>query len=74
MLRFTALTLRRTASGKETMRRKNTKPLAEKTFGNTLRQSERKWGIAYDKNLDIGYGKRARGYRGVHTLVNADYQ
>lgn len=48
------------------------KPLAEKTFGNTLRQSERKWGIAYDKNLDIGYGKRARGYRGVHTLVNAD--
>lgn len=48
------------------------KPLAEKTFGNTLRQSERKWGIAYDKNLDIGHGKRARGYRGVHTLVNAD--
>ena len=50
------------------------KPLAEKTFGNTLRQSERKWGIAYDKNLDIGYDKRARGYRGVHTLVNTDYQ
>lgn len=48
------------------------KPLAEKTFGNTLRQSERKWGITYDKNLDIGHGKRARGYRGVHTLVNAD--
>jgi len=50
------------------------KPLAEKTFGNTLRQSERKWGIAYDKNLDIGHDKRARGYRGVHTLVNTDYQ
>ena len=30
--------------------------------------------IAYDKNLDIGHGKRARGYRGVHTLVNTDYQ
>lgn len=48
------------------------KPLAEKTFGNSLRQSERKWHIAYDKNLDIGHGKRARGYRGVHTLVNVD--
>ena len=48
------------------------KPLAEKTFGNSLRQSERKWHIAYDKNLDIGHGKRARGYRGVHTLVSVD--
>ena len=48
------------------------KPLAEKTFGNSLRQSERKWSIAYDKNLDIGCGKRARGYRGVHTLINVD--
>ena len=48
------------------------KPLAEKTFGNSLRQSERKWHIAYDKNLDIGHGKRARGYRGVNTLVNVD--
>jgi len=48
------------------------KPLAEKTFGNSLRQTERKWHIAYDKNLDIGHGKRARGYRGVNTLVNVD--
>ena len=48
------------------------KPLAEKTFGNSLRQSERKWHIAYDKNLDIGHGKRARGYHGVHTLVSVD--
>ena len=48
------------------------KPLAEKTFANYLHQSERKLGICYDKNLDIGYGKRARGFRGIHVQVNTD--
>ena len=35
-----------------------------------LRNNEGKLSITYDKNLDAGYGKKARGYHGVHVLVN----
>lgn len=45
------------------------KALSEKTFGVFLRQAEKKYPVSYVKNLDIGYGKRARGYHGVHTLI-----
>jgi len=45
------------------------KALSEKTFGVFLRQGEKKYPVSYVKNLDIGYGKRARGYHGVHTLI-----
>lgn len=48
------------------------KPLVEKTFGCYLHQNERRLNISYDKNLDIGSGKRARGFRGIHTLLNVD--
>ncbi len=45
------------------------KPLAEKTFTGQLRKDAERLGITYDKNLDIGGGKRARGYRGIFVCV-----
>lgn len=46
------------------------KPFTERTFSTILRNNEGKLNIIYDKNLDAGYGKKARGYHGVHVLVN----
>ena len=48
------------------------KPLVEKTFSGILRQAESTLHIRYDKNIDVGYGKHARGYHGVHVLVSAE--
>lgn len=46
------------------------KPFTERTFSTILRNNEGRLNIVYDKNLDAGYGKKARGYHGVHVLVN----
>ena len=48
------------------------KPLAEKTFSQHLKTDQKKLKIRYIKNLDIGGGKRVRGYRGVHVEINTD--
>ena len=46
------------------------KPFTERTFSTILRNNEGKWNISYDKNLDAGYGKKARGYHGVQVLFD----
>lgn len=48
------------------------RPLAEKTFSQHLKTDQKKLKIRYIKNLDIGGGKRVRGYRGVHVEINTD--
>ena len=47
-------------------------PLSERTFANQLRTDEKRLGISYTKNLEVGAGKRARGYVGVHTQLSDD--
>ena len=44
------------------------RPLAEKTFTQQLKKDAEALGLTYDKNIDVGGGKRARGYHGVHVL------
>ena len=46
------------------------KPLSEKTFSTQVRKNAAELGVEYDKNLDVGGGKKARGYRGVHVQIN----
>ena len=48
------------------------KPLAEKTFTQQLRKDAEILGITYDKNLDTGGGKKARGYHGINVMVNTE--
>jgi len=48
------------------------KPLAEKTFTRVIKKDADRLGIRYDKNLNIGGGKRARGYHGIHVMVRTD--
>lgn len=48
------------------------KPLAERTFASQLKRDEKRLGIHYDKNLNVGGGKKARGYHGVNVQVNID--
>ena len=48
------------------------KPLAEKTFTQQLRKNADMLSITYDKNIDVGAGKKARGYQGVHVQINTD--
>lgn len=48
------------------------KPLVERTFLSSLKKDANRLGLRYDKNLDIGDGKRARGYHGVHVMVRTD--
>ncbi|MCD8361907.1 MAG: phage/plasmid primase, P4 family [Lachnospiraceae bacterium] len=48
------------------------KPLAEKTFTTQLKKDANRLGIRYDKNLDAGNGKRARGYHGIHVMIRTD--
>lgn len=48
------------------------KPFSERTFSAHLKQNAKKLGIEYDKNISNGYGKSARGYRGVHVQVRTD--
>ena len=47
---------------------------AEKSFGESyftryLRQNETRYGIRYDKNLDLGGGKKVRGYRDIYVVL-----
>ena len=50
------------------------KPFSERTFCTILRSNETRLGMIYDKNLDGGAGKSARGYRGVSVFINVlDY-
>jgi len=48
------------------------RPLAEKTFTQQLKKDAEALGLTYDKNIDVGGGKRARGYHGVHVQINTD--
>ena len=48
------------------------KPLSERTFSTQLKRDEKRLGIRYDKNLDASGGKKARGYHGIHVMVNTD--
>ena len=48
------------------------KPLAEKTFTQQLRKDAEILGITYDKNLDTGGGKKARGYHGINVMINTE--
>ena len=48
------------------------RPLAEKTFTQQLKKDAEALGLTYDKNIDVGGGKRARGYHGVHVQVRTD--
>ena len=48
------------------------KPLAEKTFTQQLRKDAEILGITYDKNLDTGGGKKARGYHGINVMVSTE--
>lgn len=46
------------------------KPLSEKTFSSQLKRDQDRLGIRYCKNLDIGGGKKARGYTGINVRIN----
>ena len=46
------------------------KPLSEKTFSSQLKRDQERLGIRYCKNLDIGGGKKARGYTGVNVQIS----
>lgn len=46
------------------------KPLSEKTFSSQLKRDQERLGIRYCKNLDIGGGKKARGYTGINVRIN----
>lgn len=46
------------------------KPYTNKTFASRLKHDAESLGITYDRNLDASGGKRARGYRGVHVMIN----
>ena len=48
------------------------KPLAEKTFSTQLKRDSIVLGIKYNKNLDVGCGKKARGYEGINVLINSE--
>jgi len=48
------------------------KPFSERTFTGQLKTMERRLGIEYVKSMDVGYGKRVRGYKGVHVQVDAE--
>jgi len=48
------------------------KPLSDRTFTRWMRGEEERLGIKYDKNIDIGGGKKVRGYRGINVMVNTD--
>ena len=48
------------------------KPLSERTFSAQLKRDEKRLGLRYDKNTDASGGKKARGYHGVHVMVNTD--
>jgi hypothetical protein len=37
-----------------------------------MRKQHRMLGITYDKNLDTGVGKKARGYHGINVMVNTE--
>ena len=45
-------------------------PLSTKTFATQLMRDQERLKLRYDKNLDATGGKRARGYHGVHVMVN----
>ena len=49
------------------------RPLAEKTFTQQLKKDAEALGLAYDKNIDVGGGKRSRGYHGVHVQINTAF-
>ena len=49
------------------------RPLAEKTFTQQLKKDAEALGLTYDKNIDVGGGKRSRGYHGVHVQINTAF-
>lgn len=48
------------------------KPRSEKSFSKYIKANAEKMGLTYEKNLDIGYGKKVRGYHGIHVKVRTE--
>ena len=48
------------------------KPLSDRTFTRWLSGEQERLHIRYDKNIDIGGGKKVRGYQGINVMVNTE--
>ena len=48
------------------------KPLSDRTFMRWLSGEQERLHIRYDKNIDIGGGKKVRGYQGINVMINTD--
>lgn len=48
------------------------KPRSEKSFSKYLKQYAEHMGLVYDKNMDAGFGKKVRGYYGIHVKIRSE--
>lgn len=48
------------------------KPRSERSFSKYLKQNAERMDLTYDKNMDAGYGKKVRGYYGIHVKVRPE--